>query len=264
MDILGIDIGGSGIKGAVVDAETGELLTKRRRVDTPEPSTPQAVAEVVDGIVHHFNWTGPMGCTFPAVIRNGVICSAANVDSLWIGTDAPALFERATGCPTSIINDADAAGIAEMVFGAGRDQPGVVLLLTLGTGIGSALFIDGHLAPNTEFGHIEIDGINAESRAANSARKREDLNWEAWGARLNRYFQTVEFLLSPDLFIIGGGVSKRGHKYIKYIDVRAPIVVAQMRNHAGLIGGAMAAHALIQGGADAELDPAILYVPEYD
>ena len=264
MDILGLDIGGSGIKGAIVDAETGELLTKRLRVDTPEPSTPQAVAEAVTGIVQHFNWTGPMGCTFPAVIRNGVICSAANVDSSWIGTDAPALFERATGCPTSIINDADAAGIAEMVFGAGRDQPGVVLLLTLGTGIGSALFVDGHLAPNTEFGHIEIDGVNAESRAANSARKREDLNWKEWGARLNRYFQTVEFLLSPDLFIIGGGVSKRGNKYIKYIDVRAPIVVAQMRNHAGLIGGAMAAHALIQGGADAELDPAILYVPEYD
>ena len=164
MDILGIDIGGSGIKGAVVDAETGELLTKRRRIDTPDPSTPQAVAEVVTEIVDHFNWTGPMGCTFPAVIRNGVVCTAANVDDSWVGTDAPALLERATGCPASIINDADAAGIAEMVFGVGRDQPGVVLLLTLGTGIGSALFVDGHLAPNTEFGHIEIDGVNAESR----------------------------------------------------------------------------------------------------
>ena len=264
MDILGIDIGGSGIKGAVVDAETGELLTKRRRIDTPDPSTPQAVAEVVTEIVDHFNWTGPMGCTFPAVIRNGVVCTAANVDDSWVGTDAPALLERATGCPASIINDADAAGIAEMVFGVGRDQPGVVLLLTLGTGIGSALFVDGHLAPNTEFGHIEIDGVNAESRAAGSVRKREKLSWAEWGARLNRYFQTVEFLLSPDLFIIGGGVSKRSEKYVKYIDVRAPIAAAQMRNHAGLIGGAMAALALIQGGADAELDPAILYVPEYD
>ena len=264
MDILGIDIGGSGIKGAVVDAETGELLTKRRRIGTPDPSTPQAVAEVVLEIVRHFGWVGPMGCTFPAVIRNGIVCTAANVDSSWIGTDAPALFERVTDCPASIVNDADAAGIAEMVFGAGRDQPGVVVLLTLGTGIGSALFVDGHLAPNTEFGHLEIDGHNAESRAASSARKREKLSWEKWGKRLNRYFQTVEFLLSPDLFIIGGGVSKRSQKYVKYIDVRAPIVAAQMRNHAGLIGGAMAAHALIQGGGDAELDPAILYEPEYD
>jgi polyphosphate glucokinase len=264
MDILGIDIGGSGIKGAVVDAETGELLTKRRRIDTPDPSTPQAVAEVVTEIVDHFNWTGPMGCTFPAVIRNGVVCTAANVDDSWVGTDAPALLERATGCPASIINDADAAGIAEMVFGVGRDQPGVVLLLTLGTGIGSALFVDGHLAPNTELGHIEIDGVNAESRAAGSVRKREKLSWEQWGRRLNRYFQTVEFLLSPDLYIIGGGVSKRSEKFVRYIDVRAPIVAAQMRNHAGLIGAAMAAHALIQGGGDAELDPAILYVPKYD
>ena len=259
MDILGIDIGGSGIKAAVVDAETGELLTQRRRFPTPDPSTPQAVTDVVGELVRHFNWAGPMGCTFPAVIRNGIVYTAANVDDAWIGTDATALFERATGCPASIINDADAAGIAEMVFGAGRDQQGVVLMLTLGTGIGSALFVDGHLAPNTDLGHIEIDGHNAESRAAGSARKREDLSWQAWGRRLNRYFQTVEFLLSPDLFIIGGGVSKRGEKFLKYIDVRAPIVVAQMRNHAGLIGGAMAALALIQGGSDAELDPANLF-----
>ncbi len=262
MNILGIDIGGSGIKGAVVDAETGELLTKRRRMATPDPSTPQAVAEVVLEIVRHFGWVGPMGCTFPAVIRNGIVCTAANVDDSWIGTDAPELFEQVTGCPASIVNDADAAGIAEMVFGAGRDQPGVVVLLTLGTGIGSALFVDGHLAPNTEFGHLEIDGYDAESRAANSAREREQLSWKKWGKRLNRYFQTVEFLLSPDLFIIGGGVSKRLGKFVKYIDVRAPIVAAQMRNHAGLIGGAMAALALIQGEGGEELDPAELYVPE--
>lgn len=263
MEILGVDIGGSGIKGAVVDAETGELLTDRRRVATPVPVTPAAVAEVVGEIVRHFGWAGPMGCTFPAVIRNGIVCTAANVDDSWIGTDATSLFERATGCSASIINDADAAGIAEMVFGAGQDQQGVVILLTLGTGIGSALFVDGHLAPNTEFGHIEIEGANAESRAARSARKREKLTWKEWGGRLNKYFQTIEFLLSPDLIIVGGGVSKKSEKYFKYIDVRAPIVPAQMRNHAGLIGGAMAALALIQGGGDAELDPARVYLSEY-
>ncbi len=259
MDILGIDIGGSGIKGAVVDAESGELKTKRQRIPTPDPSTPRAVTGAVTHLVDSFSWVGPMGCTFPAVIRNGIVCTAANVDDSWIGTDATALFERATGCPASIINDADAAGIAEMVFGAGRDQPGVVLMLTLGTGIGSALFVDGHLAPNTELGHIEIDGHDAESRAASSARKREELSWEQWGLRLNRYFQAIEFLLSPDLFIVGGGVSKKSEKFLRHIDVRAPMVVAQMRNHAGLIGGAMAAHALIQGGAEAELDPVHLF-----
>lgn len=258
MEILGIDIGGSGIKGAVVDAETGELKTDRHRISTPKPATPDAVAQVVAQIVRHFSWSGPMGCTFPAVIRNGVVCTAANVDDSWIGTDATTLFEDVTGCPATIINDADAAGIAEMVFGAGRDQQGVVLMLTLGTGIGSALFVDGHLAPNTELGHIEIGGHDAETRAADSARKREDLSWKQWGRRLNRYFRTIEFLLSPDLFIVGGGVSKKSKKFLKHIDVRAPIAVAQMRNHAGIIGGAMAAHVLIQGGEEAALDPAHL------
>lgn len=255
MDILGIDIGGSGIKGAVVDVESGELKTERQRIPTPNPSTPQAVAEVVAQFVDSFNWTGLMGCTFPAVIRNGIVYTAANVDETWVGTDATALFERVTGCPASIINDADAAGIAEMVFGAGQDQSGVVLMLTLGTGIGSALFVDGHLAPNTELGHIEIDGKDAEIRAADRARKREDLSWKQWGKRLNRYLQTMEFLFSPDLFIIGGGVSKKSQKFFKHVDVRAQLVPAQMHNHAGIIGGAMAAHALLQGGDEAELLP---------
>ncbi|RME60555.1 MAG: ROK family protein [Caldilineae bacterium] len=258
MEILGIDIGGSGIKGALVNAETGELLTERRRIPTPDPSTPDAVAEVVAAIVKHFDWKGLVGCTFPAVIRNGVVYTAANVDKSWIGTDAKALFEKYTGCSVTIINDADAAGIAEMVFGAGRDAQGVVMMVTLGTGIGTALFVDGHLAPNTELGHIEIDGVDAEIRTSDAARKREDLSWKKWGKRLNRYFQTIEFLLSPDLFIIGGGVSKKADKYFKYIDVRARMVVAQMGNHAGIIGGAMAAHALTTQEGEMDFDPNVL------
>lgn len=252
MEILGIDIGGSGIKGALVNTETGELLTKRHRIKTPKPSRPEAVADVVAEIVEHFDWEGPVGCTFPAVIRNGIVYTAANVDKAWIGTDAKTLFEKKTGCPVTIINDADAAGIAEMVFGAGKDVPGVVLLLTLGTGIGSALFVDGHLAPNTEMGHIEMKGKKAERRAADSARKRDDLSWKKWGKRLNKYLGWMELLLSPDLFIIGGGVSKKHKKYFKYLDTRAPVVPAEMRNHAGIIGGAMAAHALIPHLPEAE------------
>ena len=248
MHVLGIDIGGSGIKGAVVDAETGEMITERFRLDTPVGARPAAVAEVVSEVVRHFDWKGPVGCTFPAVIRNGVAYSAANVDKSWIGTDAKALFEKATGCPVTVINDADAAGIAEMVFGAGRDKQGVIILLTLGTGIGSAVFVDGHLHPNTELGHIEINGGDAERQTAESARQRADLTWKKWGKRLNRYFQTLEFLLSPDLFIVGGGVSKKSEKFFKYIKTRAPLVVAQMLNEAGIIGGAMAAHAIFQNG----------------
>lgn len=254
MKILGIDIGGSGIKGAIVDAESGELLTDRFRLKTPNPSTPEAVAKVVGEIVKQFEWTGVVGCTFPAVIRNGVVYTAANVDQGWIGTDAKKLLEAETGCQVTIINDADAAGIAEMVFGAGRDVAGVVVMLTLGTGIGTALFVDGHLAPNTELGHLEMNGGDAEKQAADSARQREDLGWKAWGKRLNQYFQMIEFLLSPDLFIVGGGISKKHEKFFKYIETRAPLVPAQMRNHAGIIGGAMAAHALMHENDPADFD----------
>lgn len=258
MHVLGIDIGGSGIKGAIIDAETGEMITERFRLGTPEGARPRAVAEVVGEIARHFAWTGPIGCTFPAVIRNGVAYSAANVDKSWIGTDAKALFEEATGCPVTVINDGDAAGIAEMVFGAGRDQQGVIIMLTLGTGIGTAVFVDGHLLPNTELGHIEINGGDAERQAAESARQRADLTWKKWGKRLNKYFQTLEFLLSPDLFIVGGGVSKKSEKFFKHIKTRAPLVVAQMLNEAGIIGGAMAAHAIFQNGDDGEFDPRVI------
>jgi polyphosphate glucokinase len=239
MHVLGIDIGGSGIKGAIVDAETGEMITERFRLETPEGAMPAAVAEVVGEVVRHFEWKGPVGCTFPAIIRNGVAHSAANVDDSWIGTDAKALFEEATGCPVTVINDADAAGIAEMVFGAGRDQNGVSIMLT-------------------ELGHIEMNGGDAEQQAAESARQREDLGWKKWGKRLNQYFQKLEFLLSPDLFIVGGGISKKSEKFFKYIDTRAPLAVAQMRNEAGIIGGAMAAHAIFQNGDDGEFDHRVI------
>jgi polyphosphate glucokinase len=254
MHVLGIDIGGSGIKGAVVDAETGEMITNRFRVETPEGARPADVADVVGQVARHFEWNGPIGCTFPAVIRNGVAHSAANVDDSWIGTDAKALFEETTGCPVTVINDGDAAGIAEVVFGAGRDQHGIIIMLTLGTGIGTALFVDGHLLPNSELGHIEMNGGDAERQAAESARQRDDLSWKKWGKRLNQYFQTLEFLLSPDLFIVGGGVSKKSEKFFKHIQTRAPLAVAEMRNEAGIIGGAMAAHAIFQNGDESDIN----------
>lgn len=250
MEILGIDIGGSGIKGAVVDVTTGELLTERFRLPTPQPSRPEDVAAVVGEIARHFEWTGPIGCTFPAVIRNGVAYTAANVDKAWIGTDARRLFSQATGCPVTVINDADAAGIAEMVFGAGKDRPGVVIMLTIGTGIGSALFVDGHLAPNTELGHIEIDGVDAEEIASDRVRKEKDLSWKKWAKRLNKYLQRVEFLLSPDLLILGGGVSKKFEKFAPYLETQAPVVPAEMRNNAGIIGAALAAHALVTASSE--------------
>jgi len=264
MHVLGIDIGGSGIKGAIVDAESGEMITERYRLDTPEGAKPVDVALAVGQVARHFEWKGPIGCTFPAVIRNGVAYSAANVDKSWIGTDAKTLFEEATGCPVTVINDADAAGIAEMVFGAGRDRQGVIIMLTLGTGIGSALFVDGHLLPNTELGHIEINGGDAERQAADSARQRADLSWKKWGNRLNQYFQTLEFLLSPDLFIVGGGVSKQSEKFFQHIKTRAPLVVAQMLNEAGIIGGAMAAHAIFQNGDDGEFDQRVILNSQTD
>ena len=246
MEILGIDIGGSGIKGALVNVEKGELLTKRHRISTPDPSVPDAVGEVVAKIVRHFEWTGPIGCTFPAVIKDGVAYSAANVDNSWIGTNGRELMERKTGCPVLLINDADAAGIAEMEFGAGRGHPGIVIILTFGTGIGSAIFVNGQLVPNTEFGHMEVRGKDAEDRAADRIRKEKDLNWEKWAERVNEFLDRMEILFSPDLFIIGGGVSKKHEKYLPLLKTTAEIVPAQMLNEAGIIGAALAAKSLIR------------------
>jgi polyphosphate glucokinase len=239
--VLGIDIGGSGIKGAVVDTASGELLTERHRIETPQPSTPDAVADVVAEVVAHHDYEGPVGCTFPAVVRRGVVETAANVDDSWIGTDADALFTERLGMDVTMLNDADAAGLGEMRFGAGRGRDGVVLLLTFGTGIGSALIVDGRLVPNTELGHLELDGVDAEDRAASRWREEEGLSWKEWAGRVNRYLAHVEAVLAPDLFIIGGGVSRKADEFFPYLSPRTPFVAAHLRNNAGIVGAAVAA-----------------------
>jgi polyphosphate glucokinase len=241
MRLLGIDIGGTGIKGALVDPHKGELVTDRLRIETPQPATPESVADVVGQLARHFEWSGPVGCTFPGVVRRGTVETAANVDKAWIGVDAAALFAQTTECPTTVVNDADAAGLAEMLHGAGKGRSGTVLLLTLGTGIGSALFVDGVLVPNTEFGHIEVKGHPAEKRAAESVREREDLSWHKWSHRLNEVFDVLERLLSPELLIIGGGVSKKSDKFFPHLETRGELVAAHLLNQAGIVGAAMAA-----------------------
>lgn len=245
MEILGIDIGGSGIKGAIVDTERGEFATDRIRIETPQPAKPRAVAEVVAEISDRFTWKAPLGCTFPAVVQHGVTLTAANVDDDWIGTDAMALFEAQTGNPVVVLNDADAAGIAEMKFGAGRNRCGLVVILTLGTGVGSSLFIDGRLVPNTEFGHLIIRGKDAEWRTSDRARQVKGYSWKAWGKRLTEHLQYMESLITPDLFIIGGGVSKKFQKFFPHIACNTEIVPAQLRNRAGIVGAAIAAVDLI-------------------
>ncbi|MDM8520957.1 ROK family protein [Anaerolineales bacterium HSG6] len=244
MEVLGVDIGGSGIKGALVDVKQGTLTVERHRIPTPQPSNPQAVAETVAEVARHFSWQGPIGCTFPAVVKHGVTLSAANVDDAWIGTDGATLLSQTTNCPVKLLNDADAAGIAEMTYGAGKGRQGIVIMLTFGTGIGSSIFVDGILVPNTEFGHMEIRKKDAEHRAASRIRKEEGLSWKKWGERVNEFLGRMEILFSPDLFIVGGGVSKRHEKFFPYIDTQAEIVPAQMLNEAGIIGAAMAAQGL--------------------
>ena len=244
MDVLGIDIGGSGIKAAPVDVTTGALSAPRVKVATPRPALPDPIAEAVKGLVAGFGWTGPVGIAFPGVVIGGVTYTAANLDPAWIGLDARALFAKATGLTVSMLNDADAAGTAEMKFGAAAGQDGTVLLLTFGTGIGSALFTDGVLVPNTEFGHIEIHGKDAEERASERARELHDLTWGKWADRVDDYLAHVEALVSPSLFIIGGGISRKSDKFLPLLTgVRAKIVPAALHNDAGIVGAAMAAAA---------------------
>jgi polyphosphate glucokinase len=247
MEILGVDIGGSGIKGAPVDTETGVMLAPRYRIPTPQPSKPKPVAEVVAEIARHFEWEGLIGAGFPAVVQNGVTMSAANVHKKWIKKDAAALITEVTGCETCVINDADAAGYAEMAFGAGRDRKGTVLIATLGTGIGTAIFTDGYLLPNTEFGHLEIKGLDAEIWTSDAARKRDDLSWEEWASRLDVYLGTMELLISPDIIILGGGISKKHDKFIPLLNLQAEVVPAQMLNEAGIVGAALGACAFQRG-----------------
>ncbi|MFF4956867.1 polyphosphate--glucose phosphotransferase [Streptomyces sp. NPDC001222] len=244
MQIFGVDIGGSGIKGAPVDLDRGELVTERFKVLTPHPATPEAVADGVKEVVGHFGWTGPVGVTFPGVVTGGsTIRTAANVDRSWIDTDARALFgRRLGGLPVTLLNDADAAGVAEMRYGAGRDRNGTVIVLTLGTGIGSALFIDGVLVPNTELGHLELNGHDAEKRASTKAKEDHELTWERWANRVQKYLAHVEMLFSPELFVIGGGVSRKSEKFLPLIEgIKAEIVPAQLQNNAGIVGAAMRA-----------------------
>jgi polyphosphate glucokinase len=238
---LGIDIGGTGMKASIVDLDTGDLLADRYRIDTPQPATPDAMAVVVRQLVERFEWTGSVGVGFPAVVRHGVVGSAANIDESWIKVDADALFTDATGLDVHMINDADAAGVAELRFGAGRDRRGVVMMLTFGTGIGSGLFVDGILVPNTELGHLEIDGEDAEHRAAASARDRYGWSWSEWAKVVENYLVHVERLFSPDLFIVGGGASKQWEKWLPHIEIETEIVPAQMANNAGIVGAALSA-----------------------
>jgi polyphosphate glucokinase len=236
---FGIDIGGSGMKAAPVDVRTGELTADRYKIATPQPATPHAMAEVVTELVEHHKWEGPVGVAFPAVIRHGVAYSAANVDASWIGTDADALFTKASGHDVHVVNDADAAGLAEMRYGAGKGRDGVVIVLTFGTGIGSGMFVDGELVPNTELGHLEIDGVDAEDRAAASAREREGLSWSQWAVRVERYLRHVVFLFSPELIIVGGGASRKADKWLPHVDVDVDVVPAALTNEAGIVGAAV-------------------------
>ncbi|HET9665299.1 MAG TPA: ROK family protein [Desertimonas sp.] len=241
---FGIDIGGSGMKAAPVDLATGTVAGERHKIPTPQPATPEAMADVVAQLVNHFDWDGNVGVAFPAVVRRGVARTAANIDKAWIGTDIDAVFSKAADRPVHVINDADAAGLAEMRYGAGRDRRGVVIMLTFGTGIGSGLFLDGKLVPNTELGHLYLDGYEAEHRAAAVIREREKLSWKEWSQRVDRYLAHVVFLFSPDLLILGGGVSRKADKWLPYVDVDAEIAVATLENDAGIVGAAsIAEHA---------------------
>jgi polyphosphate glucokinase len=241
--LLGIDIGGTGIKGATVDTATGEMTAERFRLETPQPATPEAVVATVAEVAKHFDWTGPIGVGFPAALRDGVVLTAANIDKSWIGQNAAQMIAEATGSPKVVVgNDADVAGYAEMHFGAGKGNNGLIIMCTLGTGIGTALFYKGVLIPNTELGHIEIKGQDAEEYAAESAREREDLSWEKWAKRVDRYLLKMQSLFWPDLIILGGGVSKKDDKFIPLLTVteKVPVVAAGLRNEAGIVGAAMA------------------------
>ncbi|MDT4987607.1 MAG: polyphosphate glucokinase [Micromonosporaceae bacterium] len=241
MTILGIDVGGSGIKGAPVDLAEGRLTEERYRLETPQPSDVTSVVAAVSQVASHFGDATSVGVTFPGVVVDGFIRTAANVDRSWLDAPAADLFTTAVGLPVTVLNDADAAGIAEMTFGAGRGQRGTTIMLTFGTGIGSALFGDGRLFPNTELGHLELHGEDAELSASDRAREAEDLPWTEWAHRVQKYLRHVENLLQPDLIIIGGGVSKKADKFLPHIDIRTKIVPATLQNNAGIIGAALVA-----------------------
>ena len=241
MDVLGIDIGGSGIKGAPVDLSTGMLTDDRLRIETPRPADPDGVARTVAEVAKKFPLDGPVGITFPGVVKGGVTRTAANVDQAWVGTDAVQLFSQALGRPATVLNDADAAGLAEEKFGAGKDNTGVIVLLTFGTGIGSAVIHNGVLLPNTEFGHLEVGGKEAEHRAASSVKENKGWSYERWTEEVTRVLVAIENAIWPDLFIAGGGISRKADKWVPLLKNRTPVVAAALQNTAGIVGAAMAA-----------------------
>ena len=245
--ILGVDIGGTGIKGALVDINTGKLLTERFRLETPQPSYPEAVAETFAQLVQHFNWKERIGCGFPAIMKRGVSYSAANIHPDWKYAQVEKILSKASNCPVSVINDADAAGVAEMNFGVGKGVGGSVILITIGTGLGSALFLDGALIPNSELGHLYLKGQDsiAEHYASNSARKREDLSWSEWGSRFNEYLNHLALLFSPDLFILGGGACKKIDKFRDQLQLETKVVPAILQNNAGIVGAAAFANKMV-------------------
>jgi polyphosphate glucokinase len=237
---FGIDFGGSGIKGAPVDLDRGEFTAERVRIKTPERSTPEAVADVIAELYDRFPAvTGPVGVAVPGIVRSGVVRSAANIDPSWVGTDADCLFSERLGVDVRVLNDADAAGLGEVRYGAAVGRRGLVILTTLGTGVGSAIVYDGVLVPNSELGHLEVEGRAAERSAANSVREEEGLSWEAWAERLETFYRHLERLFSPDLFVVGGGVSKHVDEFLPHVDVETPIVPAKLRNRAGIVGAAL-------------------------
>ena len=241
MEVLGIDIGGTGIKGALVDTDSGEMLTERYRLLTPRPATPQAMITTIAEIVKQFRWQGPVGCGFPGVVKDGVAYTASNLAKEWIGFNLKSSLGKLTGCDVAVLNDADAAGLAEIQFGAGRGRDDVVLVITLGTGIGTALFVGNQLVPNLELGHIEVGGKEAEKMTAGIVREQAKLSWKKWGKRVNRYLIAMEKLLWPDLIVVGGGVSKSHEKFFHYFTTRTPVVPAEMLNQAGIVGAALGA-----------------------
>lgn len=243
--VLGIDVGASGMKGAIIDINSGELLTERIRLETPQPAKPSAMAETFRTIVRMHNWSGTVGCGFPTIVKKGVAHSAANIDNDWIGASIEKIFSEASGCHVHALNDADAAGLAEMQFGLGKGKEGTVLLITIGSGLGTALFSEGILVPNTEFGHLLMNnGMVAEHYASNSVRKEEELPWEEWGNRFNEYLHHIERLISPDYIILGGGISKRFEEYSDFLDVETPVSPALLYNNAGAVGAAYFAYTM--------------------
>jgi polyphosphate glucokinase len=239
---FGVDVGGSGVKGGIVDLSTGKLVGDRFKLPTPQPATPSAVAKTIAAVVNEFNWTGPVGVTYPGVVTEGVVRTAANVDKSWIGTNAHDMISaELDGRELVVLNDADAAGLAEQHYGAGKDKGGVVVLLTFGTGIGSALIHNGVLLPNTEFGHLEVDGKEAEHRAASSVRDRKKWSYKKWAKQVTKVLVAYEHAFWPDLFIAGGGISRKADKWIPLLENRTPVVAAALLNTAGIVGAAMAA-----------------------